>query len=314
MKLLAAYDGSECSESALDDLVNAGLPDVGEAVVITIAEVWLPPSLDDKDATGIHLDAYSERLIKQRYAENTQRIEEAKDLAAVGAKRFRAALPKWAVRSVGTYGSPSWEILSQARELRPDLILVGSHGHRSFSRFFLGSISQKVLTEAECSVRIARGRIEIDEGPLRLTIGFDGSQGSFAAINSVAGRKWPESTQIRLISAIHNVAPSIIGGLIPSVREAAEEINKTEKDWIEKLAEPKLKVLHDSGLSASLHIFSGNPKDVLVKKSEDWRADCIFLGANAAGGRIERFLLGTTSAAVAARAHCSVEAVRLSNY
>src|SRR6478672_12966574 len=43
MKLLIAYDGSKCADSALDDLTHAGLPDVGEALVMSVAEVWLPP-------------------------------------------------------------------------------------------------------------------------------------------------------------------------------------------------------------------------------------------------------------------------------
>ena len=33
MKLLIAYDGSKCADSALDDLTHAGLPAKGEALV-----------------------------------------------------------------------------------------------------------------------------------------------------------------------------------------------------------------------------------------------------------------------------------------
>lgn len=42
MKLLIAYDGSKCAEAAIDDLTRAGLPPANEAVVVSIAEVWLP--------------------------------------------------------------------------------------------------------------------------------------------------------------------------------------------------------------------------------------------------------------------------------
>jgi hypothetical protein len=37
MKILIAYDGSECSDSALDDLLYAGLPINAEAQVIAVA-------------------------------------------------------------------------------------------------------------------------------------------------------------------------------------------------------------------------------------------------------------------------------------
>ncbi|WP_225931558.1 universal stress protein [Leptolyngbya sp. 7M] len=51
-------------------------------------------------------------------------------------------------------------------------------------------------------------------------------------------------------------------------------------------------------------------KSSLVEHAETWNADSIFVGANAFAGRLERFIVGSTSAAVAARAHCSVEVVR----
>ncbi len=42
MKILIAYDGSDCAEAALDDLQCAGLPLEAEAQIISVAEVWLP--------------------------------------------------------------------------------------------------------------------------------------------------------------------------------------------------------------------------------------------------------------------------------
>ncbi|HEX2491994.1 MAG TPA: universal stress protein [Blastocatellia bacterium] len=49
-----------------------------------------------------------------------------------------------------------------------------------------------------------------------------------------------------------------------------------------------------------------DPKRLLIAEAESWGADCIFVGARGMG-RIERFLLGSVSSAVTARAHCSVE-------
>jgi nucleotide-binding universal stress UspA family protein len=89
-----------------------------------------------------------------------------------------------------------------------------------------------------------------------------------------------------------------------------KEVNESERAWIEKLAGKALDTLNAKGLSATLHVHAGNPKDILVEEAERWNADCVFVGANALGSRMERFLLGSTSAAVAARSHCSVEVVR----
>jgi nucleotide-binding universal stress UspA family protein len=62
-------------------------------------------------------------------------------------------------------------------------------------------------------------------------------------------------------------------------------------------------------LVASPLIKEGDPKQLLCDEAERWGADCIFVGAKNLS-RIDRFLLGSVSAAVAARAHCSVEVVR----
>lgn len=315
-KILIAYDGSGCSEAALDDLVRAGLSGSVEALVISVAEVWLPPQNGNGNGngsgnpSGIKFDSMTEHAIQKHYQTNKKILAEAGTYANHARHRLQAAFPHWKIQTETTYGSPAWEILARADEFRPDLIVTGSHGHSAISGFFLGSISQKILTEAYCSVRIARGRIEVDPAPGRLVIGFDGSHGAEAAIEAVASRSWPEHTEVRLIAATESITPSAIGRFISPIIRIAEEVNESEREWLEKLAENSLRTLRSKGLSADLHVRPGNPKKVLVDEAESWNADCIFVGANACGSRVERFLLGSTSAAVAARAHCSVEVVR----
>jgi nucleotide-binding universal stress UspA family protein len=214
------------------------------------------------------------------------------------------------VSSSATYGSPAWEVLAAAERFHPELIVVGSHGHSALSRFFLGSISQRVLTEAHCSVRVSRGRIEVDESPVRIIIGFDGSAGSRAAVSAVAGRHWQPGSEIRLVTATELITPSSITRFVPPVVRMVEEVNVTEEHWISDLAAASIAKLDLAGLAAKHHIHPGNPKDILVEEAQSWGADCIFVGANAYGSRLERALIGSTSAAVAARAHCSVEVVR----
>lgn len=310
MKVLVAYDGSRCSEAALDDLVRAGLPESCETLVISVAEVWLPPPNGNGNVTGIKLDTEYEEMIQEHYDKNRKSVAEAETFANHAKKRLQAMFPKWRVRSEATYGSPAWEILARCDEFKPDLIVVGSHGRSAINRFFLGSISQKVLTEAHCSVRVARGRIEVDPTPVRIVIGFDGSKGAQAAVDAVASRPWRDYSEIRLVAATEEVTPSAVGRFICPITRLVEEVNETERDWIEKLADNALTKLRSNNITATLHLHAGNPKNVLVEETEKWNADCIFVGANALGSRLERFLLGSTSAAVAARAHCSVEVVR----
>lgn len=310
MKILIGYDGSRCSEAAIDDLQRAGLPPEGEAHVISVAEVWLRPETNGENNDG-KTDPYLESILRRGREKGERALAEAKTFAKHAEKRIAAVLPQWEITSSATYGSPAWELLNKADEIQPDLITVGSHGQSAISRFFLGSISQKVLTEAHCSVRIARGRIEIDPSPIRIVIGFDSSRGAMAAVDSAASRNWPGGAEIRLLSVTDPITPTAIGRFVPPIADTMEEINEAERDWLEQLANAAIAKLRGAGVSATFDIRAGNPKKILAEEAEHWNADCIFVGANAFGSRLERFLIGSTSSAVAARAHCSVEVVRI---
>jgi nucleotide-binding universal stress UspA family protein len=67
--------------------------------------------------------------------------------------------------------------------------------------------------------------------------------------------------------------------------------------------------LQAAGLVVSSDIKEGDPKHVLPDIAAQWDADCLVVGARGLS-RVQRFLLGSVSAAVAARAHCSVEVIR----
>ncbi len=308
MKLLVAYDGSACSESALDDIARAGLPASGEALVITVAEVWLPPP--NGKATEDSTPDFIAEIARKHREKGERWLVQAGTMVKHAQTRLKNLLPGWKIDTLSTYGSPANEILSNAESFEPDLIVVGSHGHSPLGRLILGSVSTKLLTEAKCSVRVARGRNEVDPGPARLVIGFDGSDGAFRGVDAVAFRNWPENSEVILAAATDSIVPTAIGRFIPPIANWAEDELKAEYDWIATLSEKAVNSITEAGLKAKVRIVEGNPNQILIREAERWNADCIFVGANAFGSRVERFLLGSTSASVAAHAHCSVEVVR----
>jgi nucleotide-binding universal stress UspA family protein len=142
-------------------------------------------------------------------------------------------------------------------------------------------------------------------------IGFDCSKGATAAIDAVAHRNWDKNCEFQVVAVADPLSPSLIGQFIPPVARAVDEMNEAEYKWIETEAVRAIDTLAQAGYAASLKIFAGNAKHVLVEEAERWRAGCIFVGAHSYSSRAEKYLLGSTSAAVAARAHCSVEVVRI---
>jgi len=309
MKLLVAYDGSKCAEAAIDDLARSGLPQDCETTVVSIAEVWLPPPDGDVD-TGITLDPEIREIIDRHVSENQSVLKEANTLANIAKDRIKAMFPGWSVRSQATYGSPAFEILSLSNQLRVDLIVVGSHGRSLMSRLFLGSVSQKVLTEARCSVRVARGSIQVDPGPERILVGFDGSAGSEAAVASIASRKWNQASEVRLVTVADQSITSAIGHFMSPVKTVYDGTTTVENRRVGKRVGASLKKLQATGLTVMSTVMNGDPKQILIEEAAHWGADCVFVGANASAGGFGRFLIGSTAAAVAARAHCSVEVSR----
>lgn len=307
MKILIAYDGTSPADAAIDDLSMAGLPPTGEAVVLSIAEVWLPPENLQSDE---EINPYIESIVEVHRKRAREEVAGAQTLAERARGQVLNHLPNWTISAEGTYGSSAWEVLDRAEAFDADLIVVGSHGRTSIGRLFLGSVSQKVLTEARCSVRVARGKIEVDPKPVQIVIGFDSSKGAHAAVEAVRLRSWPSGSKACLLGVVNPVNPTIAGQFVPPVVAWVEEENVALENLLEDQAGQAAEDLRSAGLEVDISIVSGDPKSVIVEEAENLRADCVFIGANRYGSRFERFLLGSVSAAVAARAHCSVEVVR----
>jgi nucleotide-binding universal stress UspA family protein len=297
MKALIAYDGSACADAALDDLKRAGLPGEVEAMVMTVAEFWLPPP-----------PATFKPILTAATEQLPAPVEAARNLAIAASQRLQIMFPAWEVRAEALVGSPASAILSNADEWKPDLIVVGSHGRSALGRFILGSVSQKIVTEAHCSVRVARGRGIDARAPARILLGFDGSLDALAAVRTIASRTWPEKSAIRVLAVL---APTISDSpLLPWTPEQIAQREASAREWMQKQIEAAAEELRSSGLAVTPVITAGDPKQALLDEADGWQADCLFIGARG-HNRLVRFMLGCVATAVVARARCSVEVVRM---
>ena len=313
MKILIGYDGSECADAALDDLTQAGLPPAGEFHLMSVAEVWLPPPPPSSyEIIEEARRANSPAELQRDFSKHCAAAKEALGLVERARDRLQARFPYWKVTADSSCGSPAWELVAKADEWKPDLIVVGSHGRTALGRFILGSVSQRVLTEALCSVRIARGRLDEPNSPVRIIVGTDGSPASEEALRAVAARQWPPRSEVKVVMVDDPLAPEFLGKLIPPLGDVLEEDRQEERAWVEKISKQSLEIFHGTGIKVTYAVREGDPKQELCKIAEEWNADCIFVGSAGFSNRFERFVLGSISAAVAARAHCSVEVVRKS--
>jgi nucleotide-binding universal stress UspA family protein len=281
-KLLIAYDGSACSDAALNDLRRAGLPSAVEAVVVTVAYVFLPPPEGEVPDDEL-VSPGAAAMVRPTQAHAEEAVKEALAVAEQAAHRVKADFPGWSVRAEADGDEPAWAVIKMAGSLGADLVVVGSHGHSSAGgRLILGSVSQRVLYEAPCSVRVARCSDERRAGPVRVVVGFNGSQDE-AAVDAVAARAWPEGGEARLIIARGALKPEAQGVVAERLRAAGLTVSEVSRE--------------------------GNPAHVLIKEAEEWGADSIFVGTRDVHG-FRHLLHGSVSSEVAASAQCSVEVVR----
>src|ERR1041385_3696892 len=311
MRLLIAYDGSKCADAALDDLTHAGLPQKGEALAMSVAEVWLPPPPPSSyEIVEMATTAKGPLELERKDMAASQAVQDADGMAAKAAARFQANFPEWKVKHESVWGSPNWELFAKAEEWKADLIVTGSHGRTALGRLFLGSISQWLLNEARCSVRVARGTLDEPDFPVRLLLALDGSRNAEKALAQIMARNWPAKSEVRVVMVDQPLELTYVGGLAPPLRQSVDLINESEHKNSQRFVDAAARKLKSAGLRAMADVLEGDPKKILVQVAEEWRADCIFVGATGLTNRIERFLLGSTAAAVASRAHCSVEVVR----
>jgi len=307
MKILLAHDGSEGAEAALENLKAAGLPAEADALVMSLADVFVPPPVDENIDNTFPL--YVPEGIKLAHARARQALEEAEELAQRASERIKEAFPGWHVGYQAEADSPAWAVIKKADSWHPHLIVMGARGRSVFGgRLILGSISQRVLYEARCSVRIGRGPYKDPAKPTRLLIGVDNSPDCNAAVAEVCARQWPKGTEVGLLAVVDTVM-AISDETQPAPVKWIEVGNEENWGQVRQLFEPAAQKLRSKGLHVEVLIRRGNPADQLLQEAHTWGADCIFVGAKGTRG-IDRLLLGSVSAAVAARAHCSVEVVR----
>jgi nucleotide-binding universal stress UspA family protein len=305
MKILVAYDGSEHAGDALASLSSSGLPNKAEVLVLSVADVFVPPPIKEEDT----FPPREPEVVHRAHERAEQKLREAEQMAKRAGEQIKRNFPEWQVRHEAVADSPAWALIREADEWKPNLVVMGARGHSVLGgRLILGSISQRVLYEANCSVRIARARKGTDS-PIRLLIGVDQSRDSNAAIDAVCSRNWPKGTEARLLAVVDTVMATTPDPSQPEIMKWLEVADEENWDEIRPIFEPLAEKLRAAGLDAAVMIRRGNPADEIVDEAETWAADCIFVGAKGSRG-IERLLLGSVSSAVAARAHCSVEVVR----
>lgn len=144
-KILIPTDGSSSSVHAIQRAKELGIFEQGELYLLSVI----------KDTFPIPFDAGAEGYIPGYQGDPrdsaARALEEAKQVIGEGYTIAQATMPQ---------GDAAKKIIENAKEISVDLIVMGNRGLGAFSRTFLGSVSNKVLHQCDCSILIIKEETE----------------------------------------------------------------------------------------------------------------------------------------------------------
>jgi nucleotide-binding universal stress UspA family protein len=143
-EVIVATDGSEHASHALRRAATLPLPDTAHRTLVHVVRPYKPvPDFLYMDAAE-HEAAGAEVHRKQREIGAAVLEEAQEELNRLG----KAASTELRV------GEPATEILRLAGELNADLIIAGARGVSFIEGLLMGSVAERLLKEARCSVLI----------------------------------------------------------------------------------------------------------------------------------------------------------------
>jgi nucleotide-binding universal stress UspA family protein len=204
-------------------------------------------------------------------------------------------------------GDPAFLIPFAARNWSSDLILIRANNRTNFRNWLLGSVAKSVVEYAPCSVEVvrapARGLSSAARSSMRIMLATDGSDASLAASQAVAEMKYPEDSEVKVVSVIN------------PIRYSLEEVGLargTDSERAHQAIGKSVNVLRSTPLKITAEVIAGRRVRQIVARAKDWNADLIVVGTEERSG-LKRLMSRGTAVAIANRAHCSVRVVRSSN-
>ncbi|MAE94688.1 MAG: hypothetical protein CL910_08520 [Deltaproteobacteria bacterium] len=199
----------------------------------------------------------------------------------------------------------AYAIADRAEELGADLVVIGTHGHRGVRRVILGSVAEKAVKLAPCSVLTVKGE-KGAEAPDRILVGVDFSDHTGPALDAATTLAKETGASLHLLHALELRIPlvtayevTIPDGIIEQAQAEAEVQLAALADGVDK------------AVPVSWSMRSAPPHQAIVEAAEDEGADLIVTGSRGMTG-LKHALLGSVAERTLRASPCSVWTVRAS--
>lgn len=204
------------------------------------------------------------------------------------------------VKRVVLDGDPAEKIVRYAQSEQADVIAMPTHGYGPFRRFILGSVTAKVLHDADCPVLtgVHMEQAATESIAFRTVMcALDLGPQSHGALEWAARMAAALGARLALLHAVPcaEVRPGECFD-----REATERLARGVRDQLEELA-------HNLAPNAEIIIGGGDPPKVVCRHTELARADLLVIGRGSAAGIFGR--LRTNAYAIIRQSPCPVVSV-----
>jgi nucleotide-binding universal stress UspA family protein len=276
-RVLAATDLSDVADEALrqaDEWASRREQELAVAFVVpqTIREASaFPPAYADDAVALMELERRAEELVVERVCRVTHRP----------ASDFRVIIDG---------GRADLAIVRLAGEEHADLIVVGNRRSSTMERLLLGSISERVVRYAHCSVLVSR--------PSRRS-------GVLLAATDLSDAGLPAVAAAIELAQERNAALTVMHA-VEGAPDGGEGMNA---EWRRKVAARLTKLIEGSDVSVSFDVAHGPAAENIVIRAEEIGAELLVVGTRGRSG-LARLAYGSVAETVARTASCSVLAVR----
>ena len=208
-----------------------------------------------------------------------------------------------------TIGNTSDEIARQAHDYGVDLVITATHGRSGLKRFFLGSVTERLMRVLPCPLLILRGHEEqIDaytprQFPFKkILVGCDFSADAHLALEYSLSMAQEFESELHLV---HVVEPSGYKNLFRVPQSSGEKFKQDLYDMIKDKLNSLVPEEALDWIRLDTRLLVGKPYAELVRYAGMNDIDLIALGIRG-HGMVEELLVGSTTDRVIRQAPCPV--------
>jgi nucleotide-binding universal stress UspA family protein len=200
------------------------------------------------------------------------------------------------------YGAPDEVIADVAADLGAELTVVGTHGRTGVTRFFLGSVAERVIKRAPAAALVVRGEPPRGGGYHRVLVATDFSDAAFAALAIALAIAAP-SAQLDVVHAWQY--PPGTWGRLAARSPAFASVKDAIVAQAEAAAAELALAARPLGRDGKVALHQGAAASTVCDLADHGHHDLIAVGTHGHRG-VRRFLLGSVAEAIVRHARCSV--------